>query len=88
MVAALPPALEAASARPRMATLRSVAEAGARRAAPRAAIAGGIAALVGGVLIVVSGRSLVVSFAAIFLVMAGAALEADAGPDVEGQQPA
>jgi putative ABC transport system permease protein len=74
LLAALPPALEAAASEPRLASLRSVAESGARRAAPRAAAVGlGMAALGAGV-ILVSGRSLPLSFGALFLIVAGAAL--------------
>ena len=79
LLAALPPALEAAAARPRLATLRSVSETKARRLVPRAATAGVALASGGALLLAVSGRSLGLSFAALFLVITGLALVTPAG---------
>jgi len=79
LVAALPPAIEAAGARPRVTGMRSTIESRARRAVPRAALAGTTMSVTGGLLILVSGHSLSVSFAALFLVMAGAAFLTPAG---------
>ncbi|MDP2955351.1 MAG: ABC transporter permease, partial [Longimicrobiales bacterium] len=74
LLAALPPALEAAAAPPRVAQLRSAVEASARRAVPRAAAAGLTLLLVGGALLAVPTRALLVSFAALSLVILGLAL--------------
>ncbi|HSW30133.1 MAG TPA: FtsX-like permease family protein [Longimicrobiales bacterium] len=74
LLAALPPALEAASAPPRVAQLRSALEASARRAVPRAAGAGILLFLAGGALLAVPTRVLAVSFAALFLIILGMAL--------------
>jgi putative ABC transport system permease protein len=74
LVAALPAALEAASAEPRVAMLRSTQEAGARRFAPRAAGAGLAIALLGAALLSLSSRSVLLAFAALFLVVCGLAL--------------
>jgi len=74
LLAALPPALEAAAAPPRVAQLRSAVEASARRAVPRAAGAGVLLFLAGGALLAVPTRALAVSFAGLFLVILGMAL--------------
>lgn len=79
VLAALPPALEAAAAQPRLATLRSVTESKARRVAPRAAWAGVGLALLGAAVITVSGTNLAVSFAAFFAIVSGMALITPAG---------
>lgn len=79
LLAALPPALEAASSKPRLTTLRSESESKARRLVPRAALGGAIMAAVGGVVMVISGRNLVVSFGAFFLIVSGMALMTPAG---------
>jgi putative ABC transport system permease protein len=74
LLAALLPALEAASATPRVAQLRSAAEASARRSVPRAAGAGVVLLLAGAALLAVPTRALAVSFAGLFLVILGMAL--------------
>ncbi len=74
LLAALPPALEAASSSPRLAMLRSVTESRMRRMVPRAAALGVSTAVAGGILIALSGRNLVVSFTAFFLIVSGMAL--------------
>lgn len=74
LLAALPPALEAAAAPPRVAQLRSAVESAARRAVPRAAASGLVLFGAGGLLLLVPTRALVVSFAALFLVILGMAL--------------
>lgn len=79
LLAALPPALEAAASEPRLALLRSISESKARRAVPRAAALGGMVGVVGVLLLVVSSRSLIVSFIALFFVIAGMALAVPAG---------
>jgi putative ABC transport system permease protein len=79
VLAALPPALEAAGAKPRIASLRSVVEARARRMVPRAAVLGVGSAALGWVVLASSGRSLGVSFAGLFFVIAGLALATPAG---------
>jgi len=79
LLAALPPALEAAAAKPSVAALRSIVEARARRAVPKAAASGVLLAAVGWIVLAVSGRSLSVSFAGLFFVIAGLALVTPAG---------
>ncbi|MHB1194402.1 MAG: ABC transporter permease [Longimicrobiales bacterium] len=74
LLAALPPALEAASAPPRVAQLRSAVEASARRAVPRAAGAGALLFFAGAALLAVPTGALAVSFAGLFLVILGMAL--------------
>lgn len=74
LLAALPPALEAGAAVPRVAQLRSAVEAAARRAVPRAAAAGVLLFAAGGGLLALPTRVLGVSFAALFLVILGMAL--------------
>jgi putative ABC transport system permease protein len=79
LLAALPPALEAAGARPRIAALRSVVESRARRLVPRAALVGAASAVLGWSVLAWSGRSLGIGFAGLFLVIAGLALATPAG---------
>lgn len=79
LLAALPPALEAAGANPRMAALRSVVESRARRLVPRAAALGGLLCLAGAGLLLIPTRSLAVSFTALFFVITGLALATPAG---------
>lgn len=79
LIAALPPALEAAASSPRLALMRSVAESRARRAVPLAALMGGGVATVGGLLLLIPTRSLVVSFGALFCIVTGLALATPAG---------
>jgi putative ABC transport system permease protein len=74
LLAALPPAWEAASAPARVAQLRSVVESAARRAVPRAALAGVVSAGVGAALLALPVKGLLASFAGLFLVMLGMAL--------------
>ncbi len=74
VLAALPPALEAASVQPRMARIRSIKEGQTRRMVPRAAAAGAALALVGTALLLIPTRNLIVSFAGLFLVLLGMAL--------------
>ena len=78
VLAAFPPALEAAGVSPRVAQLRSAVEAGARRAVPRAAAAGAVLFAAGAGLLALPvgrpGAALTVSFAALFLVILGMAL--------------
>ncbi|NNF13140.1 MAG: FtsX-like permease family protein [Gemmatimonadetes bacterium] len=79
LLAALPPALEAAGANPRMAALRSVVESRARRLVPRAAAWGAVLCLVGAGLLLIPTRSLAVSFTALFFVITGLAFATPAG---------
>ncbi len=79
LIAALPPALEAAASSPRLALLRSVAESRARRAVPMAALSGAALATVGALLLLIPTRSLVVSFGALFCIITGLALATPAG---------
>ena len=74
LLAALPPALEAAASEPRLALLRSVSEAKARRLVPRAAALGALLLLVGWLVLAPSGASLTVSFGGLFLIVLGLAL--------------
>jgi len=74
LLAALPPALEAAAAPPRLARTRSSIEDAARRAVPRAAALGVVLLLAGGVTLAVPSRSLLVAFAGLFLAILGMAL--------------
>ena len=74
VLASLPPALEAASVSPRLATLRSSSEESARRSVPRAAGAGGVLFLAGAALMAIPSRSLLLSFGALFLIILGMAL--------------
>lgn len=79
VLATVPPALEAASVSPRLATLRSSAEERARSAVPRAARWGAGLFLVGALLMAIPTQSLAVSFGALFLVILGMAALAPAG---------
>lgn len=74
LLAALPPALEAANAPPRVAQLRSMVESAARRAVPRAAVAGAGVFVAGAALLAIPTQALPVSFAALFLIILGMAL--------------
>jgi putative ABC transport system permease protein len=74
LLAAIVPAVEASTAPPGAALQRVVLEARARRAAPRAALAG-LAVLAGGLLLAaVATRSLFWSYAGLFAIVLGAAL--------------
>lgn len=79
LLAALPPALEAAGANPRMAALRSVVESRARRLVPRAALLGAGLCLAGAGLLLIPTRSLAVSFAALFCIITGLAFATPLG---------
>lgn len=74
LLAALPPALEASGANPRLAALRSEVEDRARRLVPQAALVGTAMCAVGAAILLVPTRSLVVSFTALFFVITGMAL--------------
>jgi len=74
LIAALPPALEAAASSPRLALMRSVAESRARRAVPMAALVGAGLSAFGGLLLLIPTRSLGVSFSALFFIITGLAL--------------
>lgn len=73
VLAALAPAREAVTAPPRAAQLRSGLEARARRAAPRAALAG-LALAAAGTVLLLAFPGLVSSFAGLFAVLLGLAL--------------
>lgn len=74
LLAATPPALEAARTTPLAALRRSHLEAGVRRLSPRLALLGaGMAVLAGGLLLFPS-RSLLLGFTALFLLIVGLAL--------------
>jgi putative ABC transport system permease protein len=79
VLAALPPALEAAASPPRVAQTRSLAEGRAGRAVRRAAVGGSCLLVAGAVGLAVPSRSLPLSFAALFLVILGMALLTPAG---------
>ena len=74
LLAAIVPAAEASAAPPGAAIQRVVLEARARRAAPRAALAGLAMLATGALLVGVAGRSLVWSYAGLFAIVLGAAL--------------
>ncbi|KPJ80132.1 MAG: hypothetical protein AMS19_09875 [Gemmatimonas sp. SG8_23] len=74
LVAALPPALEAAGANPRLAALRSVVESRARRLVPLAAAAGAGLCAIGALILLAPTRSLLVSFTALFFIITGMAV--------------
>lgn len=74
VLAALPPALEASGANPRVAALRSQIEARARRLVPMAAAVGVGMCSVGAAVLFIPTRSLLVSFTALFFVITGLAL--------------
>jgi len=79
LLAALPPALEAAGASPRLASLRSEVESRVRRTVPRVAALGAAFCLVGGALLALPTRSLGVSFVALFFIITGLAAMTPAG---------
>ena len=79
LLAALPPALEAAGANPRVAALRSEVEDRVRRLVPLAALVGVGLCLAGGLILLAPTRSLLVSFTALFFVITGMALVTPAG---------
>jgi len=79
LLAALPPALEAASSEPRLTTLRSISEERVRRLLPRAAALGLGLGVAGWALLEAPTRGLTVAFAGLALVMSGLALLTPAG---------
>jgi putative ABC transport system permease protein len=79
LLAALPPALEAAGANPRLAALRSVVESRARRLVPVAAAVGFGLCAVGALILLIPTRSLLVSFTALFCIITGMAVITPAG---------
>jgi putative ABC transport system permease protein len=79
LAAALPPALEAAGANPRLAALRSVVEARASRLVPLAAGAGAALCAMGALILVAPTHSLIVSFTALFFVITGMAVVTPSG---------
>ncbi|MEX2046623.1 MAG: FtsX-like permease family protein, partial [Chloroflexota bacterium] len=79
LLAALPPALEAASAEPRLSTLRSISESAAKRMVPRAAAAGVVCVAIGWLALEITSRSLAASFGALAFVIGGLALLTPAG---------
>jgi putative ABC transport system permease protein len=79
VIAALPPALEAARAEPRLTTLRSISEERTRRRVPWAAALGLALAGLGWTALELSERSLGASFAALALILSGLALLTPAG---------
>ena len=79
LLAALAPALEAASAPPRVALLRSNTEQRARRGVSRAARAGATLVLAGGLILAIPSGSVLLGFLALFLVILGLALLTPAG---------
>ncbi len=74
LAAAVPPALEASLAPPRVTQIRSVLEERARRAVPRAGLLGGALLVTGGVLLLFPSRSVLLSFSGLFGVVMGLAL--------------
>ena len=74
VAAAIPPALEATSAPPRAALSRISIEAGTRRIAPLAALAGVAAMIAGAGMLLPEGAGLTFSFAALFIIIVGYAL--------------
>jgi putative ABC transport system permease protein len=74
ILAAVPPAWEAARAEPVSALRPSTLEAKSRRWLPRAALAGVVLAAVGGMVLLLPGSSLNADFAALFALVLGAAL--------------
>lgn len=79
LLAALPAALEAGGANPRLSSLRSVIESRARHLIPVVATLGVGMCVTGGLLLLVPTRSLFVSFTALFLVITGMAAITPAG---------
>lgn len=74
VLAALPPALEASLAPPRITQTRSILEERAKRAVPRAAVLGGALLASGAILLLLPSRSILLSFAGLFGVVMGLAL--------------
>ncbi len=74
LLAALPPALEASLAQPRVTRLRSVLEERARRAVPRAGALGALLLGTGGAILLLPSRSVVLGFVGLFGVVMGLAL--------------
>lgn len=74
LLAALPPALEASLAPPRITRIRSVLEERARKAVPRAGALGAALLGTGGGLLLYPSRSVVLGFAGLFGVVMGLAL--------------
>jgi putative ABC transport system permease protein len=74
LVAALPPALEAAGSNPRLSALRSVVESRARRLVPIAAMVGVALSAIGTLILLAPTRSLFVSFTALFFIITGMAV--------------
>jgi putative ABC transport system permease protein len=74
LLSGIVPAVEASATPPGSAIQRVGLEARARRAAPRAALAGGIVLAAGSLLVAWSGRSLAWSYAGLFAAILGAAL--------------
>jgi putative ABC transport system permease protein len=74
LLASLLPAVEAGMSPPRFTLTRSVLEESARRAVPRAALAGAALFLAGGVLLLIPSRSVTLSFGGLFGVVMGIAL--------------
>ncbi len=74
LLAAVPPALEASMAPPRVTQTRSILEEKARRVVPMAGTLGGGLLGLGGVLLLLPSRSVLLSFAGLFGVVMGLAL--------------
>lgn len=74
LIAAAPPAWEAASVPPRLALMRTGLESKVQAASDRLAVIGGLVALLGGGVLAIPTRSLVISFAGVFAVVMGIAL--------------
>jgi putative ABC transport system permease protein len=74
LLSAIVPAAEASTASPGAAIQRAGLEARARRAAPRAALAGATVLAMGALLVAWAGRSLAWSYAGVFAAILGAAL--------------
>lgn len=74
LLAAVPPALEASLAPPRITQTRSVLEEKAKRVVPRAGALGAGLLLLGGVFLILPSRSIPLSFAGLFGVVMGIAL--------------
>ncbi len=74
LVAALAPALEAASAPPRVTLSRAALESGADRGARRAALLGALLLAAGALALLAPGRALEASFAALFALLVGYSL--------------
>jgi putative ABC transport system permease protein len=79
LLAALPPALEAAASEPRLTTIRSISESAAKRMVPRAAALGAAFVAIGWLALVLTSRSLAASFGALAFVVGGLALLTPAG---------